>query len=66
MAFAASVHDYKIRNARNTLTEEGLQQHGTPTSQMARKRAHQAAPVWRLLDKGEETGSEHKTQCLAK
>lgn len=66
MAFAASVHDYKIRNVQNTLTVEGLQQRGTPTSQMSRKHAHQAAPVRRLLDKGEETDSEHKTQRRAK
>lgn len=61
MASAASVHNCKIRNARNTLTEEGLQQRGTPTSQMARKRAHQAAPVWRqgTRGKGQAQSTRH-------
>lgn len=59
-ASAASVQDCKIRDAQNALTEEGLQQCGTPISQMAKKRAHT------LPHKREGTSSEHQTQCLAK
>lgn len=65
MASAASLLDCKIRNAQNTQTEGGLQQHGTPSSQRVKKCAHWAAPVGRLLDQGDGTSAENQAQCNA-